>query len=94
MKLNNAPTYIILTLIVIGVISLIFTNPKDLIVPIAVFGIIYLLYKFPPQFASNRANTYKSVNKRRKSKSRAKLHVIDGKKSIMEIDDDEKPKYH
>lgn len=89
---SKAPMYIIITLAAIGVISMISSNPWALVTPIAVFGIIYLLYKFPPRFQPKRASTPPPVKKYRKSKSRAKLHVIDGTKSMN--DEDDKPKYH
>jgi len=40
--------YVVLGLLAIGVLSAVFRDPKSAIIPVAVFGIVFLLYKFPP----------------------------------------------
>ncbi|GGF86940.1 hypothetical protein [Paenibacillus abyssi] len=88
---------IILSLMVIGIIWMLLTNPGYFIIPIAVLGVIYLLYKFPPsRFRSKPASPsrYKPAQPMQaKAKSTRKknipFRVIEGGK-----DDDNVPKYH
>jgi len=50
--------YVILFLIGVGILYQFAINPRGMIIPLAVFGAVYLLYKFPPsrwrQFPSSR----------------------------------------
>lgn len=47
---GNSWMYIIVALIVIGLFSGFARNPGGVILPLAVFGIIFYLYKFPPRW--------------------------------------------
>lgn len=80
--------YIILGLALIGVAS----KALTLIIPIAVFGIIFLLYKFPPStWGKNKQNYRPSSGRTKEKKTRnASFRVIDGNKGSS----DEPPKYH
>ena len=40
--------YVILFLIGVGILYQFAINPRGMIIPLAVFGAVYLLYKFPP----------------------------------------------
>lgn len=74
-------TYIIFGLIIIGVISMISNNPAAYIIPLTIFAVVFLLYKFPPGRRGQQAP---------KSK-KAKFRVIKGSKSD---EPDEKPPLH
>ncbi|QHW30301.1 hypothetical protein GZH47_05205 [Paenibacillus rhizovicinus] len=96
----SLPTIIILVLVVIGLVSQTISNPYQLLIPVFVFGAIYLLYKFPPG-AARKANTkpqqrYKTNSRkdtqqasRSKTRKNMPFRVIEGGK-----DDDDLPKYH
>jgi threonine/homoserine/homoserine lactone efflux protein len=79
--------YIIAALIIIGLIA----SLRAYFIPICVFGIIFLLYKFPP----SRWRAKKSSNPVRKQGKRktqdATFRVIQGNKNS---DSDDRPKYH
>lgn len=75
--------YVIFALIAIGI----FASIRQLIIPIIVFGVIILLYLYPPnrwRFGSNQTGAAK-----RKTKT-AKFRVIKGNKK----DEDDTPRYH
>ncbi len=74
-------TYIIFGLIIIGVISMISNNPAAYIIPITIFAVVFLLYKFPPGRSRSQAP---------KSK-KAKFRVIQGSKPD---EPNEKPPLH
>lgn len=81
---NNIGMYIVFGLLAIGLL----VSIRNLIIPIAVFAVIFLLYKFPP----NRWSRFKSSggrNPRGKTRN-AKFRVIPGSKDSS----DEPPKYH
>jgi hypothetical protein len=86
---------IILALIVIGLVSQSLSSPIQLIIPIAVFGVIFLLYKFPPGGAKVAKPRSKPIPRREQQTAKAKsrknipFRVIEGGK-----DDDNLPKYH
>ncbi|QHT60421.1 hypothetical protein GXP70_11090 [Paenibacillus lycopersici] len=96
----SLPTIIILVLIVIGLVAQTISNPYQLLIPVVVFGAIYLLYKFPPG-AARKARTktqprYKAgarkdaqQSSRTKTRKHMPFRVIEGGK-----DDDDLPKYH
>ncbi|PZE22219.1 hypothetical protein CBW46_006665 [Paenibacillus xerothermodurans] len=77
--------YIILGLALIGVAA----QAAKLIVPIVVFGVIFLLYKFPPNTWGKRNRRTSGSARPRRSKN-ASFRVIDGNKDGS----DEPPKYH
>ncbi|RAP76904.1 hypothetical protein [Paenibacillus montanisoli] len=93
----NPLSVIILALVVIGIITQTISNPYQLIIPVAVFGVIYLLYKFPPGVSRTKAKPRYKTGSRKdqqpasKSKARKNMpfRVIEGGK-----DDDNIPKYH
>ncbi|TVY11473.1 hypothetical protein [Paenibacillus cremeus] len=81
--------YIIFGLIAIGILANIFANPGAFIIPVLVFGVIFWLYKFPPnrwRNGSGRTQARYSKGKRRN----ATFRVINGNKDGS----DEPPKYH
>jgi hypothetical protein len=93
-------TYIIFGLIIIGIISSFFKNPAPMIIPLLVFGVIFLLYKYPPAqlrraFKSKTGRGHSSTGSRPSTKSGSSrknttFRVIKGNKR----DDDEPPRYH
>ncbi|MFC5651580.1 hypothetical protein ACFPYJ_21165 [Paenibacillus solisilvae] len=88
---------VILALIGVGLIAQMLNNPVQLIIPVVVFGVIYLLYKFPPGGArassakprSKQANRRDPQASKPKSRKNIPFRVIEGGK-----DDDNLPKYH
>lgn len=85
---------VIMTLIVIGLIAQTIGNPVQLIIPVVILGVIFLLYKFPPRPSS--AKPYSKSSSRReaqqskpKTRKNVPFRVIEGGK-----DDDNLPKYH
>jgi len=100
MRKNNKEKllfYVLIGLAVIGALRLIFQNPGRALIPILVFGGIFLLYKYPPhkwrmlwfQAQSKYFGSTRGVRGGRRMK-RAKFRVIPGTKK----DGDEPPKYH
>jgi hypothetical protein len=96
------PAAILLTLAAIGVVAALLRNPIDLIIPAVVFGIVFLLYKFPPGRVRQRnfRAPKPSARDRRKTGtgsgpgSRRKplpFRVIEGGR---DDDDENRPKYH
>ncbi|MFD1955874.1 hypothetical protein ACFSL6_17295 [Paenibacillus thailandensis] len=92
----NAASLIILALLVIGVVNVAILSPWSFVMPVAVVGIIFLLYKFPPGRARNHTRTAKpkqpASSARQSSRPRSKtvpFRVIEGGK-----DDDDLPRYH
>jgi len=91
MKRYSIATYVILGLALIGVA----TMAMQLIIPILVFGVIFLLYKYPPNrwrkpsFASRSAKPGAGRTKEKRTRN-ASFRVIDGNKGSS----DEPPKYH
>ncbi|PZD93421.1 hypothetical protein DNH61_22585 [Paenibacillus sambharensis] len=86
---------VLLALIIIGLIEDLAHDPIQLLIPLAIFGTVFLLYKFPPG-GSRRgkppvrktASSSRSKNSTR-SRKPAPFRVIEGGK-----DDDNLPKYH
>lgn len=85
---RNGLLYIVLILIAIGILSRIGSNPMAYIIPLTVFGIVFILYKLPP--SQLRRAYMKMKQKEDKKTKKAKFRVIQGNKT----DDDEKPPYH
>ncbi|MBU7317127.1 MULTISPECIES: hypothetical protein [Paenibacillus] len=86
---NSTVAYVIFGLIAIGILASVLSNPGTFIIPILVFGVIFFLYKFPP----NRWRQPKrpSSSRFQKGKRRnATFRVIQGSKDSS----DEPPKYH
>jgi uncharacterized membrane protein len=81
--------YIIMGLIAIGLL----VSLKTLFIPIIVFAVIFLLYKFPPSRWGMRTSTppgRRTASTKRRSKD-ATFRVITGNKNT---DTDDRPKYH
>jgi hypothetical protein len=80
--------YIVIGLIIIGLIA----SLQALFIPICVFGLIFLLYKFPPSRWRVKKNNPRSGQRSTKRKTRdATFRVINGNKNS---DTDDRPKYH
>jgi hypothetical protein len=79
--------YIIMGLIAIGLL----VSLKTLFIPILVFGIIFLLYKFPPSRWGKRNSTQPGRRTTKKRSKDAVFRVITGNKNS---DSDDRPKYH
>jgi hypothetical protein len=83
-------TYVIFGFGMIGLVSASFTNPTAFLVPLVIFGAVFLLYKFPPgRLRTNGPSAYQA--KPRKPKKQVPFRVIDGSKRE---NDQEPPKYH
>jgi mannose/fructose/N-acetylgalactosamine-specific phosphotransferase system component IIC len=79
--------YIIMGLIAIGLI----VSLKVLLIPICVFGIVFLLYKFPPSRWKQKNKAYSGRKTAKKRSKDATFRVIQGNKKS---DSDDLPKYH
>jgi hypothetical protein len=87
-------TKLILGLIVIGLISSIIKSPSSYMIPLLVFGAIFLLYKYPPNQIIRKGTSKTSYTYQNKSKEKKKpspFRVIQGNKDSS---DDDSPKYH
>jgi hypothetical protein len=94
---RNVFTYVIFALIAIGILTSLANNFSQWIVPVIIFGLVFLLYRYPPKSWRNLANRYRpsafqghSAKSNVKNSKRAKFRVIRGNKP----DDDNIPKYH
>lgn len=92
------PDYIIYGLLVVGILYRFLVNPGPLLIPLLVFGVIFLLYKFPPnrlqkQGRPSQPRTRTAERKKFEERERRKAHfrVIPGSKPDS---DEEPPKYH
>jgi uncharacterized membrane protein len=87
-------TKVVLGLIVIGLIRNIVHSPSSYLIPLLVFAIIFLLYKFPPNGLIRRGSSktsYTYQNKTKEKKKPSPFRVIQGNKDSS---DDDTPKYH
>ncbi|MBE1445532.1 hypothetical protein [Paenibacillus sp. OAS669] len=86
-KRFSIATYVVLGLALIGIAS----KALQLIIPILVFSVIFLLYKYPPNRWRKPAFSAKSGGRTKERRTRnATFRVIDGNKGSS----DEPPKYH
>lgn len=92
----TARDFIVFALLVMGILSAFVQHPAPFIIPILVFGSIYLLYKFPPN--RWRGGTRKSAaqreaqyRQRERDRKKSNFRVIYGNKPNQE---DEPPRYH
>ncbi|WP_248925286.1 hypothetical protein [Paenibacillus hamazuiensis] len=85
-----AYAYVIFGLVAVGILARFVSDPRGMIVPIVVFGVVFLLYKFPPSRWQRRKTAPGPRFAKPKEKRRAPFRVIQGNKP----DDDDLPKYH
>jgi hypothetical protein len=95
----SLPDYIIYGLLVVGILYRFLVNPGPLLIPLLVFGVIFLLYKFPPnrlqkQGKPDPTRTRTAERKKYEERERRKAHfrVIPGSKP--DSDEEQPPKYH
>lgn len=104
-KRMTPAAYVIFFLLIIGILYTFYQSPSTLLIPVIVFGVIYLLYKYPILkwlTGSNRTQSersrYKSALKKQKmhTSRRASFTVIKGSKADDrdDGDDDDRPLYH
>jgi len=88
------PQLIIITIIAVLLLIGFVVSMSKFLIPIIVFGVIFLLYKFPPNTWKFRGNqTNGASNRKKKSPVRkAKFRVIQGSKP--DDDNDDRPRYH
>jgi hypothetical protein len=79
--------YIIMGLIAIGLI----VSLRVLLIPICVFGIVLLLYKFPPSRWKQKTTAYSGRRTTKRRSKDATFRVIQGNKKS---DSDDLPKFH
>src|SRR5689334_7815165 len=90
----SPPDYIIYGLLVVGIVSRFIMNPKPLLLPLLVFGAIFLLYKYPPNRHNKRGRTRvirgkPSARQQRqddKARRKSNFRVIYGNKPDSEDD--------
>jgi hypothetical protein len=89
-------TIILIVLISIGIITRLLSRPEAFLIPVAVIGLIFLLYKFPPHRwkSLNLSQGPKSPrnNDKQKAERKRKFKVIQGNK--RDNDDETPPPYH
>lgn len=101
----SVAVYIIIALFAIGVLRSLFRNPGQFLLPVILFAIIFLLYKFPParlrQFFNQsrysppkprKPGTGTGTNARSTARRKTNFKVIRGNKT--DSSDDEPPRYH
>ncbi|MFX3633616.1 MAG: hypothetical protein ACE3L7_25020 [Candidatus Pristimantibacillus sp.] len=96
----NVPAIIIFSLMGIGLVYMLISNPGGFLLPIIILGGIFLLYKFPPSTWSTKSQSnqqpYVKQNRtkpqQRPKSRRTPFRVINGGKD--DNDDDDLPKYH
>lgn len=90
-----ASDFIVFSLLALGILASVIRSPGPFVIPIVVFGSIYLLYKFPPAKWRLRSapKRYKVEQAREKERARrrAAFRIISGNKPTS---DDEPPQYH
>ncbi|AEI41204.1 hypothetical protein [Paenibacillus mucilaginosus] len=86
---GNTAAYIVFGLIGVGILVNLLSNPRGILVPLIVFGGIFLLYKFPPN-RWGKSRGYGARPAKGPKRKNAKFRVIQGSKP----DGDEPPKYH
>jgi hypothetical protein len=95
---RNVFAYVIFGLIAIGILSSLIRSFSAWIIPVLVFGIVFLLYRFPPPAwrrladrlrARSDFSAWGGKSAGGKRTKRAKFKVIRGSKP-----DDDIPKYH
>lgn len=94
----SLPDYIVYGLLALGILSRFMHNPAPFVIPILVFGIIFLLYTFPPDRFRKKGsvhvrNSGAASRKREQERQRRKsnFRVIYGTKPENE---DDPPPYH
>ncbi|MEB3101463.1 hypothetical protein [Ferviditalea candida] len=90
--------YIVAILFAIGFITSVAYNFRQWLIPLVVFGIVFVLYKFPPKrYGRNRSyqrTGYRPGTKKdsQAKRNKARFRVIEGNKNSG--DDNETPRYH
>lgn len=87
--------YVIFGLAALGLLSLLLGNPRPFILPILVFGVIALLYFFPPKSRNRKQSVIHPGGRNKNDKKQRRqsgFRVIPGNKRPG--DDEEPPKYH
>lgn len=75
---TNHWVYVVVGLIIIGLIGQLASNPWGIILPLAIFGIIFFLYKFPPRWLLRLAQP-PHVSSERKISPQKKFRAMKGK---------------
>jgi hypothetical protein len=92
----STASYIIFALIAIGVLARLLASPGTLLIPVIVFGVVFLLYKFPPARIKRQFHTAFSGKEKtgpRRNTRTAKFRVIKGSKKD-DPEQSEPPRYH
>lgn len=90
--------YVIYGLLIIGIISSFLANPFWFLVPLVMFGIIYLLYKYPPKRFQRPGQTrvlntkFSSSQRSKQDPKKNRFKVIYGNR--RDNPDDDPPPYH
>jgi hypothetical protein len=85
--------YVLFAFILVGIVFQLFNQPEQMIIPVVIFGAVFLFYKFPPSRSRNKTRSASSSQERMQTKQRNRkpipFRVIEGGK-----EDDNLPKYH
>jgi hypothetical protein len=102
--MNRRPSVAVMVigfLVILGMIHQFANNPSTLLIPLIVFGTIFILWKFPPHTwkglgsRMNMSSKNHPSSPKGKPNKRAKFRVIQGNKGKIEDEEEqETPKYH
>ncbi|TCS96407.1 hypothetical protein [Hazenella coriacea] len=80
----NLWSYLILSLVALGLIRTLIESPLYVLVPLLIIGVIFLLYKYPPRWLLKITSTpyqpRREQGKLNKKRKRRTFRVIDGNK--------------
>lgn len=81
MSFRNGWTILIVALIAIGLGDQLLDNPFSILFPLAIGGIIYYLYKFPPRWLLRLTSHRPPTPRKKEAKpKKRRFRVIDGNK--------------
>lgn len=88
------PQLILITIIAVLLLIGLVTSMSRFLIPIVVFGVIFLLYKYPPNTWKFKSNQTGGASKRKNKPPvrKAKFRVIQGSKP--DDDNEDRPRYH
>lgn len=84
--------YAVFILIAVGILYQFALNPSGMIIPLLVFGAVFLLYKYPPSRIRRELGRFtrpRGPETPKRNVKKAKFRVIRGNKK-----DDDPPRYH
>ncbi|GIP37627.1 hypothetical protein J31TS4_09070 [Paenibacillus sp. J31TS4] len=82
-------------LFLIGVLRNLYLNTMDMIIPVLIFGLVFLLYKFPPdRWRRGGAARPPAGGRKQAGRKHPPFRVIQGNKRDQDDQDENRPRYH